>query len=144
MINFKWECVQMAKKTITELTMFKKEDERRTLEEGDKVKVYYNLHLHCYSIKKGNVIVAHAPFVYLNGVTTKVNEKGRQRVIREGRKNVHAYIMGNFTFQSFDTEQFNKMIYNPYVYSSFVDGDTKEKVEKANKTLCIDKKAYYI
>ena len=136
----------MAKKkqTITELTIFKKEDERRTLNEGDKVKVYYNLHLNCYSIKKGSLVVAHAPCVYLQGVTTNINEKGRQKVIEKKKKNVHAYIIGNFTYQSFNTEGFNQMVYNPYLYSSFVDGDTKEKVEKANKALCINKKAYYI
>jgi hypothetical protein len=134
----------MAKKPITELTMFKQEDERRTLNEGDKVKAYYNLHLHCYSIKKGSLVVAHAPYVYLNNVTTKVNEKGRQKVIEKKKKNVHAYIIGKITLKSFDTEHFNTLIYSPYVYSSFVDGDTKEKVERADKVLCIDKKAHYI
>jgi hypothetical protein len=131
------------KKPITELTIFKA-GEGRTLNEGDKVKVYYNLHKYCYSIKKGKVIVAHAPYVYLNGVTTQINEKGRQRVIAEGKKNVHAYIIGQFTHQSFNTEGFSQMVYNPFLYTSFIDGDTKGKVSKADKALCIDKKAYYI
>ena len=64
-----------------------------------KVFVYRNLARRCWSIKaldgemKGRVI-GHASSVLLSLVSFKVNEKGRQRVIRDKRKNVHAGAVG--------------------------------------------------
>ena len=64
-----------------------------------KVFVYFNLHKKLYSIKaldgpcKGRV-VAHATHVALDNCTFAVSEAGRQRVIREQKKNVHAGVMG--------------------------------------------------
>lgn len=65
-----------------------------------KVFVYFNLHTKKWSIKalegmyKGKV-VAHATSVALSSVTMKVSEAGRQRVLKEKRKNVHAGLVGD-------------------------------------------------
>ncbi len=65
-----------------------------------RVFVYFNLHRKCWSVKalegpaRGRV-VAHASAVALLGCSFKVSEAGRQRVIREQRKNVHAGIVGD-------------------------------------------------
>ena len=57
--------------------------------------VYRNLHKGCWSIKeKGGKVVAHAEQAIMYHVTPVVNESGRQRVLREKRKNVHAYLEG--------------------------------------------------
>lgn len=64
-----------------------------------RVFVYFNLHTHKWSVKalsgphKGRVI-AHADGVMIQGADCKVSEAGRQRVLRERRKNVHAGIVG--------------------------------------------------
>ncbi len=64
-----------------------------------KVFVYYNLHKHCWSLKalegkdKGRV-VAHADDVMVYLAKCKVSEAGRQRVLNEQRKNVHAGVVG--------------------------------------------------
>ncbi len=64
-----------------------------------KVFVYWNLHRKCWSIKslagtfKGKVF-AHARELDLANVVFKVSEAGRQRVLREGKKNVHAGAVG--------------------------------------------------
>ena len=64
-----------------------------------RVFVYFNLHRKCWSIKalegaaRGRV-VAHATSVRLDCVEFRVSEAGRQRVIREQRKNVHAGAVG--------------------------------------------------
>lgn len=66
-----------------------------------KVKVYFNLHKHCFSVvslEKGDSygkVVAHVSEIMLSEVKFKVSEAGRQRVLREKRKNVHAYCVGN-------------------------------------------------
>lgn len=99
-----------------------------------KVFVYFNLHRKCFSIKalegdnKGRVI-AHADKVYLSDATFKVSQAGRERVIREKRKNVHAGVVGHWEkdFQSFNDvsvdllREIGKPItYNPYKYETFV------------------------
>lgn len=67
-----------------------------------RVFIYWNLHRACWSIKalegadKGHVI-AHAKNWCLGGVRFKVSEAGRQRVLREQRKNVHAGVVGTLT-----------------------------------------------
>lgn len=58
--------------------------------------------------------------IALEDVVFKVSEAGRQRVLREKRKNVHAGVLGTVlgipVLQPAD-----KAFYNPYKYDSFVD-----------------------
>jgi hypothetical protein len=56
-----------------------------------------------------------------------VNRKGRERVLREKRKNVHAGIKGYLDHAELERvwgdlpeDQFDEITYNPYKYSSFV------------------------
>lgn len=102
-----------------------------------KVFVYWNLHKSVWSVKalegrdKGCVI-AHVPSITLYNCTFKVSEAGRQRVLRERRKNVHAGVQGTLL----DIGMFFKDIafpvtYNPYKYDSFVRRDTLEPIHKA-------------
>ena len=72
----------------------------RSITDGQRVKVYFNLHNKKYSAvatrgpDKGRVL-GHFDRVTLRFVEFTVNETGRQRVLREKRKNVHAYAVGN-------------------------------------------------
>ena len=70
---------------------------------------------------------AHAGNVTLYNVTMKVNRKGRERVLREKRKNVHAGMQGllkdaelELVWSDLPEDQFDEITYNPYKYSSFV------------------------
>jgi hypothetical protein len=93
-----------------------------------KVFVYFNLHKRLFSIKalegehKGKV-VAHLSYVALDNPKFKVSKAGRERVLREGRKNVHAGVVGDFSpsVLSADKIVWEKIRYNPYLYDSFVD-----------------------
>lgn len=63
------------------------------------VRVYYNLNKHCWSVQhkvpgKGWRVCQHVPSLRLSEVTFRVSEAGRQRVLRQRRKNVHAYAIG--------------------------------------------------
>jgi len=97
-----------------------------------KVFVYFNLHRKCFSIKalegpnKGRV-VAHRDDVLLFDGTFKVSEAGRQRVLRERKKNVHAGVVGQWDNTGIDTSTHDRVLrygsaitYNPYKYDSFV------------------------
>lgn len=99
-----------------------------------KVFVYYNLHRHCWSVKslegrtKGRVI-AHEQSLILTNATPKVSQKGRERVLREKRKNVHAGIVGEWLpFVKYNTTGYVEapLTYNPYKSGSFhyaLDGE---------------------
>lgn len=93
-----------------------------------KVFVYFNLHKRLFSVKaleganKGRVI-AHVDNVSLSDVTFKVSQAGRQRVLREQRKNVHAGVVGTLTPMLWGTGL--QVTYNPYKYDTFVCKDTE-------------------
>lgn len=122
-----------------------------------RVFVYFNLHRKLFSIKamegphKGKVI-AHNEDVILYDATFKVSEAGRQRVIREKKKNVHAGVVGYWYPSSFDYRRARDMLnmgvpitYNPYKYSSFVTLVGGDKVRMARKVaLFAENKRGYI
>ncbi|MEE9596432.1 MAG: hypothetical protein V3V96_06615 [Acidiferrobacterales bacterium] len=65
-----------------------------------KVFIYYNLTKHVWSIRAAEgphkgLVIGHADRVSLRDCTFKVSEAGRQRVLKEKRKNVHAGIEGD-------------------------------------------------
>jgi hypothetical protein len=68
-------------------------------------------------------VVGHVNSVLLENVTFKVSQAGRERVIKNKRKNVHAYVYGTLI----EIETKNKLPvavkYNPYKYSNFVVND---------------------
>jgi len=53
-----------------------------------------------------------------------VRKAGRERVLREGKKNVHAFVRGEAThFDDFDADylDYTLVSYNPYKHDTFVD-----------------------
>ena len=103
-----------------------------------KVFVYFNLRRKLFSIKalegesKGKVI-GHSRQIVLENVTYKVSEAGRQRVIREKRKNVHAGVVGEVTHllapllsASVEWGECKERVrYNPYKHSNFITEDNQ-------------------
>lgn len=105
-----------------------------------RVFVYWNLHRNLWSIRalRGKVL-AHSQFVSLVDCELKVSEKGRQRVIRTGHKNVHAGVVGTLVglggarwvegrevpgvkeLDSWDTGEYTEIRYNPYKTRLFVE-----------------------
>ena len=89
-------------------------------------RVYFNLHKRCLSVqnKVDGVwkVVRHAEQVILTDGQFKVSEAGRQRVLKEQKKNVHAVIMGN-EIKIDEPLEFHstRVFYNPYRYKTFVD-----------------------
>ncbi len=61
-----------------------------------RVYLYWNLHKHLFSVRntKTGLVVDHARRVKMTNVTFAVGQKGRERVLAEGRKNVHAGVRG--------------------------------------------------
>lgn len=84
-----------------------------------KVYVYYNLHKHCWSVRERGKVIAHLPSLTLEDVTFKVSLKGRERVLREQRKNVHAFAVGVLKPALIVPPDALRISYNPYRSSFF-------------------------
>jgi hypothetical protein len=104
--------------------------------EGMRVAIYRNLTKNCFSVKamEGEhygKVVAHVPldarFQLLNA-EYRVGEKTRDKVRREGKKYVHAVVVGIFRNKPKGSEDF-RITYNPYTHDYFqtvVNGETHE------------------
>jgi len=118
--------------------------------QGRRVFVYKNLHENCWSVrdKQTGHVVAHADRVELSQVQLKVGQAGRERVLREQSKNVHAGLEGNLQtldFKGFPSQRYNHgstggpapelVTYNPYKYSSFVIKADETPVFQANRAV---------
>lgn len=97
-----------------------------------RVKVYFNLHKKLFSVvalegdKKGKVI-EHTDSIDLSMPIFRVQKAGRERVLKEKKKNVHAYVTGYKCKLKSDKEiakigdyEWVKASYNPYKNESFV------------------------
>lgn len=107
---------------------------------GDKVMVYYNLHKHTFSVKKGGIVFLHADFVKLKDVEFRVRKGGRERVNLEKSKNVHAFVIGTLVdYCKYPCDEIPEeptgdiVTYNPYKYESFVYKQTEEPVFDATE-----------
>lgn len=117
-------------------------------------KMYWNLHKNCWSVKPvyRGAKVAHATLVEMEDVRLVVQPAGRERVRREGKKNVHAYAKGRLeksVFYPYDMYEvtelsrlaqakgMRRLTYNPYVTDTFVDLETGAPVLRAAKVLAL-------
>jgi hypothetical protein len=117
---------------------------------GEKVQVYRNLHQNQGSLcslrhAATRLVAGYAECVVLQDCRFKVSEAGRQRVIREKRKNVHATIEGTLTgYRHSDDMVLRGLTYNPYENRTFVYRDTGKPVKGAQGVLFLHGRAYEI
>ena len=90
----------------------------------DQVKVYRNISRKCWSVLgKDNKLMLHAEALVLKDCNFVVQEGGRQRVVREGRKNVHAFARGHIAPMAWHQEfrpRLKRVLYNPYKAPTFL------------------------
>lgn len=107
-----------------------------------RIQVYWNLHRQQWSIRSSQLkrVIGHVDHIVLSNVTAKVSESGRKRVIREKRKNVHAYLEGTLEkpeslsedlYRSLTPVTGREITYNPYKSGSFIYRDTGEEFHKS-------------
>ena len=116
-----------------------------------RVEAYYNLHKRCISYRPIGGKVKHTVMLQLNDVTFSVQPAGRAKVLREGRKNVHAFVRGelltaiddadegneNAQNEAFASAGYRPITYNPYKYDSFVYKATGEPVRSARQVIIV-------
>lgn len=107
---------------------------------GMRVDVYKNLNRDCYSVKMMDpghedygIVLDHVEEIQLEDVEFVVQESGRQRVIEEGRKNVHAFVRGTVREGSELSVYGDRtpFTYNPYEMEKFqtVDGEPLDEAK---------------
>lgn len=98
--------------------------------------IYWNTHKNCWSVRQKGRVVAHARSLKLADCQFVVSEKGRQKVLREQKKYVHAVVRGrvvggDFIKKAVDlpeggevTLRHQQIRYNPYdcKYFQTLDG----------------------
>ena len=97
-----------------------------------EVDVYRNLHKNVWSVRNratGRVRQYADKFVVRNAKFV-VQPAGRAKVLREQRKNVHAFVRGTYGtphFHGLNRDRYSiEVSYNPYKAGSFLDTDGNE------------------
>jgi hypothetical protein len=95
------------------------------------VRVYRNLHKKCLSVlhrtRTGWRLWKHAPSIQLRNVAFKVSIAGRNRVLHNKRKNVHAFAQGELCNDAKMHLNHQRCIkYDPYIAAHFFDVETKQ------------------
>ena len=99
-----------------------------------KVDVYYNLTKKVFSVRHNGLVIDHKRNLMLKDAKFIVSEKGRQRVLKQRRKNVHAIIRGELVAAG-SIEEPRAAYYNPYKVDSFVDYKTREPVHHSDMVM---------
>lgn len=105
-----------------------------------KVAVYFNLHKDVFSLQSRDKdtygrVVGHNDHVILKNVKFVVREGGRQKVLTEKKKNVHAFVVGEVV-EGIPCKNVSvtevPVTYNPYRVASFVKRANREEVSEAD------------
>ena len=113
---------------------------------------YYNLHASCWSRRLRGKVEGYVQAAELMGVEFRVQPAGRARVLREQRKNVHAFAAamhftlipdGRPSLILGERDGWVEVSYNPYHAAHFYRKDTGAPVVRAARViLTADRKVF--
>jgi len=96
------------------------------------VEVYRNLHKKCWSVRQGGKVKVHTSYICLQDVKFVVQPAGREKVLREQKKNVHAFVKGYLISHKTINDGWRGLsiawtmdvvTYNPYKHPYFTCGE---------------------
>ena len=104
------------------------------------VRVFLNHKHRCYSIFQNGAVRASARQVRLTDVEFRVRESGRQRMLRENRRTIHAFAVGRLIDHVHPSEHERalgdlggrRLRYAPQEAGWFMDAQTREPVASAS------------
>lgn len=122
----------------------------RTLDTGQRVQVYRNLHNGLFSIKdkKSGLVVAHGTHIHLNDCSAVISLGGQLKARRTQIRNVHAWIEGSYLGTLDLSAVYNfipepqELYYNPFTTDTFIDKTTGEPPESLERVYFYGEKAY--
>jgi hypothetical protein len=89
----------------------------------DRIRAYYNLHRKCFSVQdyQTGLVIEHTDKLFMTNAMFVVRKSGNERVKKEGKKNVHAFVNGIRHDKPIDTNHCNnyEVKYNPYTMDFF-------------------------
>ena len=116
---------------------------------GQKARVYRNLNNGLISVQlkrlgKGWFVAGHVNNAVLSGITLHVSEKGRQRVLQEHCKNVHAWAQAEVLLGAFDSSLVATvdLKYNPYTDHCFVERCTQRPLQVCQYLVVRDNRVF--
>jgi hypothetical protein len=90
-----------------------------------KYDVYWNLHKDIWSMRHKGRVLNYQSVVVFNDAKFIVQPAGRARVIRERKKNVHAFVRGHVVSNMLPIPKIDKTFirvrYNPHIHPHFRD-----------------------
>ena len=98
-----------------------------------RVEVYKNLHTGTWSVRQCStgLVIDHPTSAIISGAEFVVQPSGRDRVLRERVKNVHAFVRGVITQEATPQDSLlllEEITYNPYKMSSFMVKSNEQKI----------------
>lgn len=115
------------------------------------VRVFRNWKRGCFSIMQGGLLKASARSIRLRDVEFLVRASGRERMVRQQRKNVHAYAIGHLEdfVQAGDQRIMAPLggrgfLYDAYRFETFVDAEDHSPVHGASMVQFDDDGATYL
>jgi hypothetical protein len=112
----------------------------------ERVRIYRNLNNGRLSIQQkldGRwIVTGHVTDCVIEAVTFSVSEAGRQRVIRDRRKNVHAWGEGILIGQSADVAAAIDLAYNPYSNKTFIDRHTGKTIDRCRYLMALNNRVF--
>ena len=108
------------------------------------VEVYRNLHKKCWSVRQGGKVKVHTSYICLQAAEFVVQPAGREKVLREKKKNVHAFVRGYLisakTMNRLECTYgwtHDAVTYNPYKHPYFTCGEFEVvRAELVDMDLC--------
>lgn len=113
----------------------------RTLEVGQCVDVYRNLHNGMFSIRdqKTKLVLAHGDEFILTNVYSLISRAGQRKTREQGVRNVHAWLAGKYLGER-DIKIHSEIRYNPYLNDDFLIGE--EVMGQLDAVLFYDRKCF--
>ena len=101
----------------------------KTIDPNKKIEIYFNLHKKTWSVRQGGKVVQHTNFICVRDPQYVVRKTGKEKVRREKRKNVHAFVRG-YVENRLPTFPKKSMFvtYNSYKNDSFVERNTNDSI----------------
>lgn len=111
-----------------------------------KFYLYRNLHSKTFSIQHKGLVIARPLDVVMHDVSFSISEKGRQRVLFEKQKNVHAKVVAKSyeIIDSIDEKDLVEIYYNPYKTPFFINTQTNEPIHYVDKVYAKNGNKIYI
>lgn len=110
-----------------------------------KFHFYRNLRTGTFSLRVRGKVIGHPVSILCSDCTLVVSENGRKKVIRDKRKNVHAYISAEHYIditQPIDVSSYQEVYYNPYTTKTFVMKTSSEPIVNSPIVLLHENRVY--